>query len=281
MKYGTLIGALLGFLIGGGPLGALILGAAGFWLVDRRSVWQLLAGSGLQSRLFSVNHEQVQSAFFTATFTVMGRVAKADGRVSEQEIKTASEIMKSMRLSPGQRKAAISLFNEGKELSRDLVPVLSSFHQVARHRHSLMNMFLELQLQAAYADGVISRQAENVLRDVCSALGISQFRLQVIQQRYLAQRAFFNQYQEQTRQRHQANLAGRNQLNNAYAVLGVSVGCDDQQLKKAYRRLMSQHHPDKLVAKGLPEEMVSVAKQKTQEIQAAYNLIKNYRTQKA
>ena len=70
----------------------------------------------------------------------------------------------------------------------------------------------------------------------------------------------------------------RQQLANAYAVLGVKADTPDDELKKTYRKLMSQHHPDKLLAKGLPEEMMKLAKEKTQEIQTAYDLIKKSRS---
>jgi len=60
-------------------------------------------------------------------------------------------------------------------------------------------------------------------------------------------------------------------------VLGVTAQADDDEIKKAYRRLMNQHHPDKLVSKGLPEEMIRLATQKTQEIKAAYERIRQAR----
>ena len=57
----------------------------------------------------------------------------------------------------------------------------------------------------------------------------------------------------------------------------MTAKCSDIELKKAYRRQMNQHHPDKLVAKGLPEEMIDIATEKTQAIKAAYDLIKQQR----
>jgi len=71
----------------------------------------------------------------------------------------------------------------------------------------------------------------------------------------------------------QSGKSAQSQLDNAYKVLGVSTQASEKDVKNAYRKLMSQHHPDKLVAKGLPPEMMEVAKQKTQDIQGAYELI--------
>jgi DnaJ like chaperone protein len=60
-------------------------------------------------------------------------------------------------------------------------------------------------------------------------------------------------------------------------ILGADKNLTDKELKRAYRRLLAQHHPDKLVAKGLPDEMIKLANDKTQEIISAYELIKKHR----
>jgi len=87
-----------------------------------------------------------------------------------------------------------------------------------------------------------------------------------------------NFHQQQTGHGYRQQGAGRTpangqQLANAYKVLGIDKNTAMPVIKKAYKKLMSQHHPDKLIAKGLPPEMMESAKQKTQDIQAAYDLI--------
>lgn len=272
------IGLFIALLIGwryGGWLGALMLGGL-VWVFSQQKKWQVLQGGKQTNNQHGTSEnqhshsQQAQTAFFRATFLVMGRLAKADGRVSEQEVKKASSIMANMRLSPEQRKAAITLFNQGKQTNtqQEVQEAITEFAKQLKGNQSLLNMFIELQFQAAYADGNITKAEWQVLADTSAILGVSHLKLKLIHQRFLAQQQF---YHRRTRR------SPGQQVDNAYAVMGVSPNADDQTLKRAYRRLMSQHHPDKLVAKGLPGEMVQLAKEKTQEIQVAYDVIKHHR----
>ncbi|MCX4028029.1 co-chaperone DjlA [Endozoicomonas sp. SM1973] len=270
------VGLLIALLIGwryGGWLGALMLSGL-VWAFSRQTRWQVLQGgkqdgSPKASTDYQNNAQQVQTAFFKATFLVMGKLAKADGRVSEQEIQQAASVMANMRLSQEQRKAAIALFNQGKQGNNQTVQqALTDFASQLKGNQSLLDMFIELQLQAAYADGRITQSEWRVLEDAAAVLKIGPLKLKLIHQRFLAQQQFY--------QRRNKTSLGK-QVDNAYAVMGVSPSADDKTLKRAYRRLMSQHHPDKLLAKGLPGEMVQLAKEKTQEIQIAYELIKSHR----
>ena len=205
----------------------------------------------------------------------MGRLAKADGRVSEQEINAASAIMSNMRLPTAQRQEAIRLFNEGKKPSSDIETPLREFRQVMGSG-TLIPMFLEIQLAAAYADGGLSTAEQAIFRQVCGILGVSGFVFEKIHQRFLAQQAYYQQggYRQQAGGYARTSAAD---LKQAYQILGVEASAPDSDIKRAYRKLMSQHHPDKLVAKGLPEEMMEVAKQKAQEIQGAYDMVREYR----
>ena len=144
--WGKVVGGALGFILGG-PLGALLGTVLGHNLdkgfASLKGVEELDPGE----------RERVQTAFFTATFSVMGHVAKADGRVSEREIALASAIMSQMELSGEVRQAAVGLFNEGKSPDFRLDEVLDQFRRECHRRRTLMQMFLEIQIQAAYADG--------------------------------------------------------------------------------------------------------------------------------
>jgi DnaJ like chaperone protein len=251
--WGTLLGGTLGFMFGG-PLGAL-LGAAlgrnfdrGIKITDEHSVF----GAGQQ--------ERVQAAFFTTTFSVMGHIAKADGKVSKDEIAAANSIMGRMQLNAQQRKAAIKLFNEGKKTGFPLHDVLQQFRRECSRRHNLMQMFLEIQIATAMADGHFHASEKRVIFTIGEQLGFSRADIE-----------------------HLFSVSGpgrtagdqRQTLAQAYEILGVARTASDAEVKKAYRRMMSQHHPDKLIAKGLPEEMIKLATEKTQQIRAAYEQIKD------
>ncbi len=262
---GKLLGGAFGFMLGG-PLGA-ILGAAAGHQFD----------AGLDSPVFGEtfargDNSQVRMAFFTATFSVMGHVAKADGRVTPSEIKLAETVMQRMGLDGHMRKMAIQLFRQGKAADFPIDQVLEQFRQECRRRGLLMRMFIEIQIQAAFADGQINPSEEAVLQKICDYLEISRFEYAALKMQFQAGQRFY-QYSQQSPFGQNSDSS----LKEAYAVLGLGSDASDAEVKRAYRKLMSQHHPDKLAAKGLPEEMMTLAKEKTQQIRKAYEVIRNQR----
>jgi len=260
--WGKVVGGAFGFMLGG-PLGAL-LGAAVGHRFDKG-----LGGLDHEA-LESGDQERIQSAFFTATFSVMGHIAKADGKVTADEIRMAEHIMGQMHLSAEMRKTAQRLFNEGKAADFPLAGVLEQFRRECQRRRNLIRMFIEIQLHAAYADGALHANEAAALKLICRQLGISEFEFRQLETIVRAAHHFSSG----GGQRGRTAPPRKDLLKEAYALLGVKPSDSDADIKKAYRRLMNQHHPDKLVAKGLPEEMISMATQKTQEIKAAYETIK-------
>lgn len=263
--WGKLLGGTFGFLLGG-PLGAL-LGAALGHNFDKG-----LKG-GLGARFDPGAQERVQTAFFTTLFSVMGHLAKADGRVTEDEIVAARNVMTRMNLNADMRKAAIGLFNQGKQADFQLAEILTQFRSECHRRRNLMQMFVEILMHAAYADGIVHNQERGVLEQVRQHLGFSTAEFQHIEALVRNSRHFRGGGYQQS-----DTVSPQQSLKEAYEILGVPASASDANLKKAYRRLMSQHHPDKLVAKGLPEEMMKLATEKTQEIRQAYELVKKSRS---
>ncbi len=250
--WGKIIGGGFGFLMGG-PLGAL-LGASFGHQFDKG-----ISGLG---DLDVGDPQRTQAAFFTACFSIMGHLAKADGHVSKAEISLAQQVMGQMNLDPEQRKAAIELFNQGKQDDFPLDEVLEQFRQECHRRRNLIQMFMEILISTAMADGKIDSAEKQVLLHIGGKLNFDQAQLEQLINMVSAQHSYAGPQ------------SGQASLEDAYALLGVSSSASDAEVKKAYRRLMSQHHPDKLVSKGLPEEMIKLATEKTQEIKAAYEQIK-------
>lgn len=264
-RTGLVLGGLFGLLTGG-LFGCLFGAAVGVFF----------------QRAFSARVMEAvnpQRLFFESTFAVMGRVAKADGRVTEQEISYAREVMARMNLSEDKRLEAIALFTKGKDSDFDLDELLVPLGRLIRFRPDVKQMFVEIQLQAAFADAKVSQAELGIIQQVCSALQVSYADLQRILQRSRSEYAF----NQQSFYQHGGQPGADPQvlLNEAYGVLGVAESVSDAELKRAYRKLMSQHHPDKLISKGLPEEMMQLAKEKTQEIQSAYDRVREYRKQMA
>ena len=252
--WSTVIGGAVGFMIGG-PLGAM-LGVAFAGNFSKRR-----ANSGFNSNFGPGNQQRVQAAFFSGVFSVMGYISKADGKVSKSEIVLAQQVMQHMQLSEEMIQVAKDLFNQGKQADFKLDEVLEQFRVETHRRTHLIRMFLEIQIQAAYADGIFDKSEHNALKDIAQKLHFPLHELENLIQQFAASK----------------NGSKQTSVEDAYKILGAEESLDDKEIKRAYRRLLAQHHPDKLVAKGLPEEMQKLANEKTQEIISAYETIKKHR----
>lgn len=275
--WGLLLGGAFGFIIGG-PIGA-VLGAALGHSFDKGMAAQL-AEEIADDELLPGDSTRIKMAFFTATFSVMGHIAKADGHVHRSEIALAEAVMKRMHLDAELRSAAIKLFNEGKQPDFDAEALVLQFRQECQRRTSLYRMFVEILIQAALADGAMSSEEEAALLKVAAVLGFTEptFRQLELLVRYsmgmMGGERSEQQRSSQSRQAPPPATSSSMTVKEAYAALGVKKSDDKATVKRAYRRLMSQHHPDKLVSKGLPEEMIKLATDKTQFIQKAHERIK-------
>ena len=265
--WGKILGGILGYTLSESLLGVLV-GAFLGHLLDRNVVARKDGGIGFDPN----RQERRQNAFFDATFSVLGHIAKSDGRVSQEEIALAERVMQQMRLSKEQRVAAIELFNQGKQSDFDLDQVLLDFRESIGGKITLIQMFIEIQLQAVYADGKKSSSEEQILQKICQTLRYPEVLLA-----QLESMLFASQRSRQSYQTNDAYASSNTALEDAYKIIGISETASDAEVKKAYRKLMSQNHPDKLIAKGLPEEMIEIATNKTQEIQKAYDLIEKSR----
>jgi DnaJ like chaperone protein len=266
---GKLVGAVIGYMIGRFPglVIGLILGHFYDQSVDARRARP--GGTPLQ----------VSERFFTATFEVMGHVAKADGRVSEAEIAAARKLMTELRFDGAQVHAAIGFYTRGKSPDFDLERTVEQFVTACGHQPHLLRAFLELQVRAALEGVDMQGAARNVIVRLAELLDISRLELAHMEAVLRLRREQFRQYQQGQRQGGAGTPPPRGgmQLEAAYQVLEIDPKATNSEVQKAYRRQLSKHHPDKLKANGLPESMLEHAKQRTQQIIEAYELIKSTR----
>jgi len=259
--WGKIFGFLFGFMLSKNLFGALL----GMWLGHSFD-----KGRSLNFNHFSGgkgNEQERQAVFFYSTFSVMGYIAKANGQVTSHEIAFATAYMDKLGLKGELRQKAQDAFRDGKSAEFSLESKLEAFIQFCGTRQDLLLLFLEIQIQVAFADGELDQEERRALHKVAKALGYSARELDKLLEMIIAGAQFHHG------QGSHSVASSQQQLDNAYKLLGVNKDASDKDIKKAYRKLMSQHHPDKLVAKGLPAEMMEIAKQKTQDIQAAYELI--------
>lgn len=267
---GKILGALIGLFILG-PIGA-ILGLALGHCLDIGLFDAFLNKRGWHRPGTQQSGEHAQQVFFNASFSVMGYVAKSDGRVTEREIDAARQVMSQMGLTGNAREAAIQQFYAGKRPDFDLTGTLQQLRQTCWRHPSLLRTFIEIQLYMANAEGHVTPEKNRAIRHICAQLGLQGFNFNQYQEQARAEQNYQRHYQQHSGARQQ--YSSQHQLRDAFQILGVNESASASETKKAYRRLMSKHHPDKLIAKGLPPEMVKVATQKTQQIKKAYEAIK-------
>ena len=262
---GKVFGGVVGMLAGGVPGAA--IGALLGHLFDDASAEQDRESVGPQ-----LSAQETAEQFFRSTFRIMGHVAKSDGRVSEQEIVAARGVMTALRLDNLQIAVAIEEFTRGKQPSFDVQAEFLRMRQAFAGRPDLVRTFVEIQVRAALAGNNLEGPARKYVKRVALALAMSEFEFAQIEAVLRMQRG--GGYRRE-QQRQASN--GAVELANAYQVLEVTATASNEEVEKAYRRQLSRHHPDKLKANGLPESMVEHAKERTQQIIEAWEVVKTRR----
>lgn len=285
--WGKVVGVLLGFMFG--RITGAVLGLIVGHIFDT-SYSKDFSHKGGFARFFSSPDEiQQQAVFFHSLFSALGHVAKSNGNVTPQDIQIASALMDQMELTGDVRLEAQQAFRDGKQRDFAIVEMLQQFKEQCHSRRDVMQIYLEILIQASCANNKLSSSQYSVLEKIAKTLGFRRIELDFLintfeaEQRFRSGRAQTNnQHRQQGRQRgnysqnQHASYSVQAELDDALKILGIKQSDDAKVIKKAYRKQMSLHHPDKVASKGLPAQALEMSKRKAQDIQLAYELVRKH-----
>lgn len=248
---GKMVGGTIGFALGG-PIGA-VAGAAFGHTFDKKEA-AYLADPGMKMHQRLSTDEETQLTFFVAAFSMLAKIVKADGRVSKQEIASIESFMKNdLNLDQESRNTAINIFRHALNSPESFDAFALQFYRVFRSQPRVIELMMDVLLRVSAADGVISQHEETLLQSAAGIFNFSDADYARLKSKYAKS------------------------VNRYYAVLKCDDNCSNEEVKKQYRKLVSEYHPDKIASKGLPEEFIKFANDKFVEIQEAYDCIRKER----
>jgi DnaJ like chaperone protein len=244
---GKIVGGTIGFALGG-PLGAIAGAVFGHAFDSAPDESRRFESAGLSSI------EQTQLAFFVSTFSMLAKLVSADGQVKDQEIDAVKVFARhDLGLTPESREVAFNIFKTAINSPARFEDFARQFYDRFYNQPQLIEMMMDILLRVGVADGDLDLAEETLILRAAQIFNFNTTRLAQLRARYSAVQ------------------------NPAYEVLGCSRQDSDAAIKKRYRILVQEYHPDKIASKGLPEEFNKLAHQKFREIQMAYEAIKKER----
>ncbi|GAC29130.1 co-chaperone DjlA [Brumicola pallidula] len=281
--WGKVVGVLLGFMFG--RVAGAILGLIVGHIFDTTYSKDFSQKGGF-ARFFTTSGEiQQQAVFFHSLFSALGHIAKSDGIVSQEEIQVASTLMDEMSLTGDTRLEAQQAFRDGKQRDFAIINMLQQFKEQYHGRRDVLQIYLEILIQACCAHKKLSAAQYTLLEKIAKTLGFRRVELDFLIITFEAEQRFRTGRSQKNNQRRQqqnqyggsGSYSAQSELEDAYRILGIKQEDDSKVIKKAYRKQMSLHHPDKMASKGLPAQALELSKQKAQDIQAAYELVRKHK----
>lgn len=207
--------------------------------------------------------------YVRALFQTMGHLTKIDGRVSEDEIRAARAIMHRIGLGPARVRHAINWFEDGKKAAFPLIQTMRQLRRVDARRTDMRLLFVRLLLEVVLAKDSLHQKERAMIWTICTEFDIGRVDLAQLEAMIRAQKGF----------RHSpAGDADAQRVRNAYLALGVEESTTNEDIKKAYRRLMNKNHPDKIASRSPDAAVVAEAERRTREIRRAYEMLKARRS---
>ncbi len=218
-------------------------------------------------------------SFIAPLFGFAGAIAKSDGRVSQEEIVAAERLMERLQLDASQRAAAVAQFNAGKQPDYANAAAIAQLRAwCGRHRDRAL-ILIDLLLDIVCAEGPLVPAKAQLVRKLCFSLGLDERQLAALAAMkgyaYVAPEDWEAWSRAQRGERAHGPTRAEPGGKDPYAILGVTRGASAGEIKRAYRKLISQHHPDKLG--DVPAELKRRAEERAREINAAYEKIQHER----
>ena len=242
--WGKLIGGAAGFAIGG-PIGLLIGVAAGHLADNVRTK------KNSKGKLQSFDSNTRQQVFAVALIALSAKMAKADGKVTRDEVDAFKSVF---RVSQKDMKAVGKIFNQARQDASDYRQYAEQVAKIFTSQPEVLEQFLGALIHIAMADGNIHPKEPLFLVDVAKIFGFSKEQFEKIGARH-----------------------GLTNGEDPYEVLGISPKSTNQEIKNTYRILVKENHPDQLIAKGVPKEVLDAANDKLARINDAYAKIEKQR----
>ena len=262
--WGKVIGSLAGFATGR-PWMAI------FGLILGHQVDRGFAANFMKIRpdLSDKRLEQLPESYVRSLFLTMGHLAKADGRVSEHEIRAARTLMHRLGLGPAQIRKAMSWFEQGKEPAFQLASTVRKVRTENAHNADLRGLFVRLLMEVALSKPTLHQRERSALWKICTELGIGRVELAQLEAMLRAQKGV---------RKSTAGQQDTRRVRAAYEALGVDESSTNEDIKRAYRRLMNKNHPDKLISENPDDARLAEAERKTREVRSAYEMLKARRS---
>jgi DnaJ like chaperone protein len=244
---GKIVGGTLGFAIGG-PLGA-IAGAAFGHVFDKSNGFD----DG-QIPYRGAAGESTQLTFYVAAFSMLAKLVQTDGRLRQEEIDSVEHFMThDLNLDAYGQSITRNIFYAAMKSNQRFEDFARQFYAEFQTQPQLLELMIDILVRVSAADGQLNESEERLVLAAVEIFHFSTADYQKIRKKYAAT------------------------FDKSYAVLGCDRDDPDEQIKSRYRKLVNDFHPDKIASKGLPEEFTRFAAEKFQEIQSAYEDIKQER----
>ncbi|MDQ7043234.1 MAG: TerB family tellurite resistance protein [Sulfurimonas sp.] len=211
---------------------------------------------------FSVSHDSLKHSELGLFVALVAKVAKADGKVDALEAQLIGIMFDDIAAvfpEPQKTKQILKdIFNEEKQNINDTQDIAEELARAIKHDSAKQQQFIGFLIQLAFIDGEVSQSEEELLQIIAEALEFDPN----------AYHAIFDQFEQMMK-----NVSPKASIDDAYKLLGVSKNDDLKTVKKAYKKLIREYHPDIIASQGKGEAYMKEATAKTQEINQAYEMI--------